>query len=93
MAQFRKKPVVIEAIRWTGDMFNLDYMLGVDAWMAARQRATVCRFSGNQIIIPTLEGDMTASPGDWIICGVSGELYPCKPEIFAMTYDPVEQAA
>ena len=43
-----------------------------------------------KIVIHTLEGDMTASPGDYIITGVNGEKYPCKPDIFAMTYEPVE---
>ena len=43
----------------------------------------------NCLLIPTLEGDMLARPGDWIIKGVQGEFYPCKPDIFAATYDPV----
>lgn len=42
------------------------------------------------VVIHTLEGDMTASPGDYIITGVNGEKYPCKPDIFARTYEPVE---
>lgn len=42
------------------------------------------------MIISTLEGDMTALPGDWIITGVAGETYPCKPEIFQATYEPVD---
>ena len=45
--------------------------------------------TGSPIIIQTLEGDMRADPGDWIITGVKGERYPCKPDIFAATYDPV----
>lgn len=43
-----------------------------------------------KIVIHTLEGDMTASPGDYIITGVNGEKYPCKPDIFARIYEPVE---
>lgn len=43
-----------------------------------------------ELKIPTLEGEMTASPGDWIITGVKGERYPCKPEIFALTYEVAE---
>jgi len=46
--------------------------------------------SDSPLTIHTLEGDMTASPGDYIITGVKGELYPCKPDIFAATYEPVE---
>jgi hypothetical protein len=44
----------------------------------------------DELIISTLEGDLRASPGDWIIRGVKGEFYPCKPDIFAATYEPVE---
>ena len=44
------------------------------------------------LVVVTLEGDLTAQPGDWIIKGVAGEFYPCKPEIFAQTYEPVEGA-
>lgn len=47
-------------------------------------------FDEAEQIIPTLEGDMRASPGDWIIIGVKGEVYPCKPDIFEMTYELVE---
>lgn len=46
--------------------------------------------TGEDIAIPTLEGTMIASPGDWIITGVKGEIYPCKPDIFAATYEPAE---
>lgn len=46
--------------------------------------------SGDKLYIATLEGDMTVSAGDWIIRGVKGELYPCKPDIFAATYEPAE---
>ena len=55
----------------------------VRAW---GELSALCRRS-----VPTLEGDHIASPGDWIIRGVKGELYPCKPDIFAMTYDPVNE--
>jgi len=84
MAKFRKKPVVIEAIRLPepkeggqkiADIF--DFMSGVE-W----------DLSADGLRITTLEGVMLASPGDWIIRGVQGELYPCKPDIFAATYEP-----
>jgi len=45
---------------------------------------------GDRLEIPTLEGIMTASKGDWVIKGVKGEVYPCKPDIFAATYEPVD---
>ena len=49
------------------------------------------RYDGPEpLVIHTLEGDMTAMPGDWIITGIAGEQYPCKPDIFQATYEPVE---
>lgn len=91
MSKFRKKPVVVEAMQFrpasalTG---NLDYAVEFDDWMVANQGERKCRYVGDTLVIPTLEGDHTASPGDWIIRGVKGELYPCKPDIFAATYEP-----
>lgn len=76
--QYRKKPVVIEAIKWTGD--NADV---IEAWAGE----TWERPGDDALFIETLEGTMTASLGDWIIQGVQGEFYPCKPDIFEATYD------
>ena len=91
MAKFRKKPVVIEAMQFHGpDAGDVDGMMRFDDWMVANQGDRQCRYRGNKLIIPTLEGEMEASPGDWIIRGVKGELYPCKPDIFAATYEPDE---
>jgi len=86
--RFRKKPVVIEAVQ-----------LGWDSW------DELCDFLGDiisednpgrmvegdliELTIPTLEGDHTAKHGDWIIKGVAGEFYPCKPDIFDQTYEKV----
>jgi hypothetical protein len=75
---FRKKPVVIEARQWTGA--NAVDLLD---WIAPEATQ-----DGAILTIPTLEGDHEASLGDWIIKGVAGEFYPCKPDIFATTYDP-----
>jgi hypothetical protein len=77
--KYRKKPVVIDAVKWTGE--NLDEL-----------RAFVPEeFRHNKINQPmgiiTLEGVMTVSEGDYIIKGVKGEFYPCKPDIFEMTYE------
>ena len=77
--RFRKKPVVIEAIQWTGD--NVEE---VGEFLAGVHWAT----AGRNAVIPTREGDMAASPNDWIIKGIAGEFYPCKPDIFAATYEP-----
>ena len=90
MAKYRKKPVVIDAVqlRW-------------DNWDDVCELADVGKLTdgkpeGKQdgekigLLIPTLEGLMTASENDWIIMGVEGEIYPCKPDIFEKTYELVE---
>lgn len=125
MAQYRKKPVVIEATQWfkNGD-HPLDYSQihdGFDAKAEPRQftpeerkakrwegdivryfrhpeksGATICSSCGKTMHehgwIETLEGGYIVCPGDWIITGVKGEHYPCKPDIFAETYEPVDAA-
>lgn len=80
--KYRKKPVVIEAVQWDGE--NLSEIATLDGAHAYEQD-----FTSNDLVIKTLEGNMTAKPGDWIIKGVKGELYPCKPDIFEQTYEPV----
>jgi hypothetical protein len=84
--KFRKKPVVIEAVQWTGT--NADEVLGLALAQGSVRRE---RFGGG-LAIDTLEGTMRANKGDWIIKGVKGEFYPCKPDIFAATYEPVDVA-
>lgn len=77
--RFRKKPVVIEAVRWTGDnVQELTAFLGV------------LSINFGAAMITTLEGTMRADQGDWIIKGVKGEFYPCKPDIFEATYERVD---
>ena len=85
MPKFRKKPVVIEA--WQTNQlggWNLDYLA---EWCGGR--VVDEGYPAPGIVIQTLEGDMYASPGDWIIKGVNGEFYPCKPDVFEKTYEPV----
>ena len=92
--QFRKKPVVISAIQWTGENL-VDVIHFTDgrppnnksshAGMMWDQYVDLVRKDGLNIF--TMEGKMDASIGDWIIKGVKGEHYPCKPEIFALTYE------
>ena len=79
--KFRKKPVVIDAVQWT-DATRLDVMEFVGSGALV---------GGDVLVIDTLEGQMTAQKGDWIIKGVQGEFYPCKPDIFAETYEAVEE--
>jgi len=78
--KYRKKPVVIDAVQYTGANFNdIEEFVGGDA-----------EFREGQLVVATLEGPLRASPGDWIIKGVKGEFYPCKPNIFALTYEAVD---
>jgi hypothetical protein len=81
MGKYRKKPVVVEAIR-----FNGTNHVEVGRFLAGADFEP----SIGSIDIKTLEGTMRADRGDWIIRGVKGELYPCKPDIFEATYEPVE---
>lgn len=88
MAKFRKKPVVIEAwqIPPQGEATREAPPIWlVDAIVAEK----VQPLATGGVIIETLEGDHRGDVGDWIIQGVKGELYPCKPDIFAATYDSV----
>jgi hypothetical protein len=82
MAKYRKKPVVIDAVQWDGK--NLDDVLELADQVPAQLELPE---EGDHLLIRTLEGIMRAEPNDWIIRGVKGELYPCKPDIFAATYD------
>lgn len=82
--KFRKKPVEVEAIQYTGKNEN-----EVMAWARKQIGHAGVVYGDRSMVIPTLEGDMTAQPFDWIICGVKKELYPCKPDIFKLTYEPV----
>lgn len=85
--KFRKKPVVIDAVRFGGAGDTNRVM----NWLSLHGASVAgWLFHDTDIVIPTLEGSMTASPGDWIIRGVKGEFYPCKHDIFAATYDPAE---
>ena len=80
MPKFRKKPVVIEAVQWTGE--NVREMADfLDSY-----RTVV---SDRPITIITLEGNLRADVGDWIIKGIQGEFYPCKSDIFEKTYEQV----
>lgn len=95
--KFRKKPVVVEALRWDGR--------SIEAVLAFAETAAPLQSDRDvhpgighvpatgELDIPTLEGHHTARPGDWVIKGVRGELYPCKPDIFDATYEPAEDEA
>ena len=98
MAKFRNKPVVIEAVRCRLHEYADNPLVfdEVPEWLqtAIDRKNVVPDFRSEDYwyyAIGTLEGSMTASPGDWIIRGVKGELYPCKDDIFKATYDPVPE--
>lgn len=85
MPQFRKKPVVIEAEQYIPGVHTPEgvfHLSGQDCSLKGTPNE-------NQPHIHTLEGETLVSPGDWIITGVKGEKYPCKPDIFEATYEPV----
>ena len=84
--KFRAKPVIIEAIQWTGDnVLDVGDFLGNDN----RNITWGILHSKKSVSISTLGGIVIAYAGDWIVKGVQGEFYPRKPEIFEQTYEPV----
>ena len=82
MAKYRKKPIVVDVFQWLMD--------DVPEWITSAIRANKINFD-LRMIISTPEGEMLASPGDYIIKGVNGELYPCKPDIFEQTYELIKE--
>ncbi len=87
--KFRKKPVVIEARQFLNDETSYEVL----HWVNESQHlgnAGFASWHNGFMLIPTLEGVHEANPGDWIIQGVAGEFYPCKPAIFDATYELVE---
>jgi hypothetical protein len=85
---FRKKPVVIEAVQWIGQPSS-EWPSWMTFYEFGQEKSQIRHCQDGKLRIPTLEGEMTADRGDWIIRGVKGEVYPCKPEIFALTYEEV----
>ena len=92
MKKYRKKPVVIEAMQFTtNNEVGSPQMDSIVNWI--NQGGTICGawHNGTDILIKTLEGEMRAEVGDWIIKGVKDEFYPCKDEIFRATYEEVKE--
>lgn len=87
--KFRKKPLVIEAIQWEGNNWDEvhNFMQEFHGSKIAYEDAEELAIKTGELNIRTLEGVMTAIKGDWIIKGVNGEFYPCKPDIFEKTYE------
>ena len=86
MQKFVKKPVVIEAIQYDGaNITEIENFVGVKlptVWLSVED---------TQLVIPTLEGDMKVSKGDYIIKGIKGEFYPCKPDVFKQSYNMIKE--
>ena len=80
--KFRTKPCEIEAVQWTGQNIKeiMQFTLDTDN----------VRIEDGELVVSTLEGDMKASVGDYIIKGLRGEYYPCKPDVFCKKYEPCE---
>lgn len=88
MPKFRKKPVVIEAEQFDGTPESAETLCSKFASNVWAETDPKGNYLG-RLIVGTREGNMVASPGDWIITGVQGERYPCKPDIFEATYERV----
>lgn len=84
--KYRKKPVEVEAWQYTGNPHD------ATLWAAVIGSPATMWVKAGLLYIPTLEGEMLVQPGDWIIKGVKDELYPCKPDIFAATYEKIENS-
>ena len=80
--KFRKRPVEVEAMQFTGEN-------GAEIAAFVGDEPREIEYLPGAYAIVTLEGTMVADPGDWIIKGIAGEFYPCKPDIFDATYEPV----
>jgi len=87
--KYRKKPVVIEAIQFNGENAD-EIIVWAHQGLSPQAQAKIIKNLGNTLKILTLEGDHLCIEGDFVIKGVKGEFYPCKPDIFEQTYDKVE---
>ena len=86
VAKYRKKPIVIEAEQWTGNPKEMPIPPVSHSLLRQDRR-------GGKWYLKTLEGWYVLTPGDWLITGIAGEIYPCKPDIFEATYEPEEELA
>lgn len=86
--KYRKKPLVVEAIQWLNRKIVCP---PGPIWFVEAEDQDKIQLHGDTLSIHTPEGVMEAKPGDWVIRGIKGELYPCKPDIFAATYEEVPE--
>lgn len=96
---FRKKPVVIEAIQWDGSIESAQDVIRWSGNRIGYRSESIGNPDESKrsktvwLVVYTIEGNMQAQPNDWIIKGIKGELYPCKPDIFEATYEEVSNDA
>lgn len=86
--RFKKKPVEVEA--WQVSDEGVEAIL---AWMTSEPGETDAKVINDELLICTLEGEMKASVGDWVVKGIAGEFYPCRSDIFAQTYESADTPA
>lgn len=84
--KYRKRPVVVEDIQWTGENYR-------DIWEFAGKKIVHYFQEAEVLMVRTLEGDMFVSRGDYIVKGIRGEFYPCKPDVFQETYEDAEETS
>ena len=92
MGKYKKKLIVIDAELWDGSLESYVKISAFTKGVPADAQAPITRGHGNSLSIHTLEGVMVAGIGDYIIKGIKGEIYPCKPHIFKRTYEKVEDS-
>lgn len=92
MSKYRKKPVVVEAFQYDGDIsIDTNGKTDIPQWIVqAFKDKILCYGTQGHLFVQTLEGTMIVSNNDYIIQGVNGELYPCKPDIFEKTYERID---
>jgi hypothetical protein len=93
MPQYRKKPIVIDAVQNDGTWKTIIEWMKEQLIIPFGSTPPITRNEDGSLNIRTLEGTMRADVGDWVIKGIKGELYPCKPEIFEASYEPVPHDA
>ena len=87
MGRYRKRPIVVEACQFDGSLEAAEKIAEMDLHISVLHGGDEGEI---YVLIDTLEGLMTTNPGDWVIKGVQGEFYPCKPDIFEASYEPVK---
>jgi len=88
--KFRKKPVVVEAVQWDGTITTLCLLHSMGMRSTSYSSDPTRRDGASELVIKTLEGSHEVSIGDWIIKGIRGDFFPRKPDLFELTYEPME---